>query len=396
MDDFRQTFLADSITDLDFLRKNLTGDFAENRRAAFRTVHTVKGGLQTFGWHNAARLAAEIEGILSGYGEFSDRNLLLESLAQLSEMMRSEKVELSDELLEKLHAAQTQKTENRMVFTRLPPEIYQKLSPSEQKTMLFAIGDKKNIFSAEVCFETSKFAADYRNLRQILEQKCEIIAALPSEKFREAGKIGFQIFLAGEINVREMKLLTKNFAARITLCDYTGTAPNEWLAMLSRVQNYGEKLASAANKKILVSVFSDQSEVSGAVVKNIFDLLLHLIRNAVDHGVAQSGSIEVVIFHQEDGWHISCADDGEGVDLVKLRRRAIEKQIIAGEDALDEQQTLELIFASELSTAENVTETSGLGVGLDAVKTLVEKLNGKISVKSDRSGTVFEIFMPNE
>ncbi len=396
MDDFRRTFLADSIKNLEVLRENLNDNPAENRRQAFRTIHTVKGGLQTFGWQNAARFAAQIEDILSVDSDFPDRNLLIESIAQLGEMMRSDETELSAELLAKLHAAQPKKIEYKVAVTRIPSGTYKKLSPSEQKTMRSAVSQEKNIFSAEVAFKTATFAADYRNLRQILEQKSEIIAALPSEKFRDAGEIGFQIFLAAAANIEELQKLTENLSNKIILRDYLRTAKNDWLEMLTSLESYGENIASAARKKINFSIFSSEHEVSGASVKNFFDILIHLIRNAVDHAVVKTGNIEIQITKKADGWHISFADDGRGVDLEKLRARAIEKKLISAADILDERQTLELIFASELSTAEQVTETSGRGVGLDAVKNTVEKLNGEISVTTGESGTTFKIFLPNE
>ena len=93
--------------------------------------------------------------------------------------------------------------------------------------------------------------------------------------------------------------------------------------------------------------------------------------------------------------HLTFADDGNGVDLAAIRLRAVEKDLISDDDVLSDEQTLELIFAPELSTLETATEISGRGVGLDAVKDTVEKIYGKISVKSRKTlGTTFEIFLP--
>ena len=93
--------------------------------------------------------------------------------------------------------------------------------------------------------------------------------------------------------------------------------------------------------------------------------------------------------------HLTFADDGKGVDLAKLRSRAIEKNLISKDAVLSDEQILELIFAPEISTLETATEISGRGIGLDAVKNTVEKINGKISVKSRKTlGTTFEIFLP--
>jgi two-component system chemotaxis sensor kinase CheA len=103
------------------------------------------------------------------------------------------------------------------------------------------------------------------------------------------------------------------------------------------------------------------------------------------------------LFDESDGLYLSVADDGKGIDLLKVRARAVEKDLISDDDLPDEPQLLELIFASEFSTAERVTEISGRGVGLDAVRNQVEKMNGKISVRNRKTnGTIFEIFLPYE
>ena len=94
---------------------------------------------------------------------------------------------------------------------------------------------------------------------------------------------------------------------------------------------------------------------------------------------------------------IRVSDDGRGIDLDKIRAKAVEKNLIQAEEKLSDEATLELIFQSEFSTAPKVSEISGRGVGLDAVKNAVENADGKIKVKSKiNEGTSFEIFLPEK
>ena len=234
-------------------------------------------------------------------------------------------------------------------------------------------------------------------MREILSEKGEIIAALPGGKFDNSGKIGFQIFFAAGESIENLQKNLKDFAVEISLHNCANDDSDGLYKVFSSIAAHGENIANAANKTVEISIIANDADVSGAMRKTIFDILLHLVRNAVDHAIAENGTIEIRVFREDDGWQISVADDGKGVNLEKIRARAIEKKLISPEDILDERQTLELIFASELSTAETVTEISGRGVGLDAVKNAVEKSNGKISVRRRKlKGTIFEIFLPDK
>ena len=397
MDDFRQIFLAESITNLTVLREDLAAGFNQKRRDAFRKIHTVKGGLQTFGWQNAAQLAAELENILSKNDEFSDKNLFLEGVAKLIESLQTNEMNSSADLIERLQNSNKTTTRSEIFLTRIPLKIFKSFSPTEQNAVIFALRESKNIFSVTIGFEPANFADEYRNLRNILDEKDEIIAALPSEKYRNSGKIGFQIFFASSATVENLQIFLADFPVEISAYNCPKDASRDLFEIFSSIAGHGKNIADGANKTVDFSIIANDAKVSGAMRKTIFDILLHLVRNAVDHAIAENGKIEIRAFKAETLWQISVADDGKGVNLAKIRARAIEKKLISPEDILDERQTLELIFASELSTAETVTEISGRGVGLDAVKNAVENSHGKISVRRRKQkGTIFEIFLPEE
>jgi two-component system chemotaxis sensor kinase CheA len=144
------------------------------------------------------------------------------------------------------------------------------------------------------------------------------------------------------------------------------------------------------------------------MIEDLADPLIHLIRNAVDHGVednderlaAGKPSKSVVRLEaRQEGDHIVLiiADDGRGMSAERIRAKAIEKGLITEEEAntLDERQSLHLIFLPGFSTKTQVSDVSGRGVGMDVVKTNIQKLNGNIDIRSEPGkGSVFIISLP--
>jgi two-component system chemotaxis sensor kinase CheA len=133
---------------------------------------------------------------------------------------------------------------------------------------------------------------------------------------------------------------------------------------------------------------------------------VHLIRNMVDHGIEpptdreiqqkpRAGSVKIDIQSTPEGIQIRFSDDGRGISLQTLKQKAQEKGIIPEDSEPDEEELLQLLFVQSLSTAEEVSNVSGWGVGLSAVKETVNHYKGKISVTTKlNAGTTFEIVLP--
>ncbi len=398
MTDFRQNFLAESINNLTILQKELTLDFTDNlRRDIFRTIHTIKGGAQTLGLQNAAEIAEELENILSNSTKSADKNLLVEGMEVLTNSLRQNDTDSHTDFIKKLQNANQKTAKSSILLAKIPSEVFKKFSEQERKATISALREGKNIYCAEVGFEVSTFADRYRNLRKILGEKSEIIASLPSEKHKSAGKIGFRIFLASREPAENLQKSVKEFDAEISSHACAENDSKDLYEMLSQIAAHGEDIAENIGKEINLTILSNDIRLSAGRTKAFFDILIHLVRNAVDHAIERSGAIEIRFFEEDEGLYLSVADDGKGIDLQKVRARAVEKNLISDDHFPNEQETLELIFAPELSTAESVSEISGRGVGLDAVKTAVEKMDGKISVRNrNAKGAIFEIFVPVE
>ena len=167
-------------------------------------------------------------------------------------------------------------------------------------------------------------------------------------------------------------------------------------------------LARALGKDIELVLEGEDTELDRALIDDLGDPLIHLIRNAIDHGVelpeervaaGKPACSTVRLSARQEGDHISITirDDGRGMNPEALRRKAFEKGLMDADDVdrLDAAQCLELVFLPGFSTKDEVSSISGRGVGMDVVKTGIEKLNGRIDIESETGiGTTFRISLP--
>jgi two-component system chemotaxis sensor kinase CheA len=167
-------------------------------------------------------------------------------------------------------------------------------------------------------------------------------------------------------------------------------------------------LARQLGKDVELVLAGEETEVDKTMIEDLADPLIHLIRNAVDHGVEDPAEREaagkpvksvVRLEARQEGDHIVLivADDGKGMSAERIRAIAVEKRLISEEEAntLDERQSFNLIFLPGFSTKAQVSSVSGRGVGMDVVRTNIQKLNGSIDIRSEPGrGTVFLISLP--
>ena len=167
-------------------------------------------------------------------------------------------------------------------------------------------------------------------------------------------------------------------------------------------------LARQLGKDVELVLAGEETEVDKTMIEDLADPLIHLIRNAVDHGVESpeermaSGKPTKSVVRLEarqEGDHIVLiiADDGRGMSAERIRAKAIEKGLISEEEAntLDERQSLNLVFLPGFSTKTQISDVSGRGVGMDVVKTNIQKLNGSVEIRSEPGkGSVFIISLP--
>ncbi|MEO1765870.1 chemotaxis protein CheA [Thiobacter aerophilum] len=167
-------------------------------------------------------------------------------------------------------------------------------------------------------------------------------------------------------------------------------------------------LARSLGKEVELILEGEDTEIDKTMIEDLNDPLVHLVRNAVDHGVdspeerlaaGKPAKSVIKLSAQQVGDHIviEIADDGRGIRPDVIRRKALEKGLIDVETAnsLDERQSLNLIFLPGFSTKDQISDVSGRGVGMDVVKTNITRLNGRIDIRSVvGQGTTFTITLP--
>jgi len=176
--------------------------------------------------------------------------------------------------------------------------------------------------------------------------------------------------------------------------------------VFSRYPRLVRDFCRKSGKKIELVIKGEETELDKTVIEVIGDPMTHIIRNCVDHGIEEpekrraagkneTGTITLNAYHEGNHIAIIVSDDGEGLDLEKIRNKAREKGLIGEKEELSPRDLANLIFLPGFSTADKVTDISGRGVGMDVVKKAITNLGGTIDVKTQRGeGTSFIIRLP--
>lgn len=167
-------------------------------------------------------------------------------------------------------------------------------------------------------------------------------------------------------------------------------------------------LSQESGKKVRLEIYGADTELDKTVVDAMGDPLMHLIRNAVDHGIEppeeriklgkpEEGLIKLSAYHEGNNIYIEVEDDGAGINVEKVKQKAIERGLVSEEtvNRMSEEDIYNLLFIPGFSTSEKITDISGRGVGMDVVKRRVEELNGTIRIESKLGrGTKVTIRLP--
>jgi two-component system chemotaxis sensor kinase CheA len=165
-------------------------------------------------------------------------------------------------------------------------------------------------------------------------------------------------------------------------------------------------LSKKSGKKVDLIMEGADTEIDRNMVDSIYDPLVHMMRNSVDHGISppadrekvgkpETGTVFLRAYQKGGSMMIEIEDDGEGLNTQKIRKKAIERGLISESENLSDFELNNLIFLPGFSTADKITDVSGRGVGMDVVKKAVEKLRGKVEVQSQSGkGSLFMIRLP--
>lgn len=230
--------------------------------------------------------------------------------------------------------------------------------------------------------------------------------------------------LTGELTIAKIQLMqiVQSHKAKaleeisITLDRLTSTLQDEIMQtrllpasyILDAFNRVVRDLSKRQNKEVELEISGGDIELDRIVLDEIGDPLIHLLRNAIDHGIEApeerivkgknpKGKISLIVSRQKGQIYIEVIDDGKGVDLAAVRQSALEKGLLSEAEAasLDEKKVLDLIAMPGFSTAKEVTDISGRGVGLDVVKIKIESLGGRLDFETKQDkGTRFLLTLP--
>ncbi|MCI2255453.1 chemotaxis protein CheA [Domibacillus sp. PGB-M46] len=254
--------------------------------------------------------------------------------------------------------------------------------------------------------KSSKQAASNKTIRVNIE-RLDILMNLFEELVIDRGRLES---ISAELNHTELNETVERMS-RIS-GDLQNIILNMRMVPVETVFNRFPKLVRQLSrdlgKQINLEIIGAETELDRTVIDEIGDPLVHLIRNAGDHGIEMpevrlskgkpaEGTIKLKAYHSGNHVFIEIEDDGAGINKDRVLQKALDKGIVTEEQALGmtDRQIFELIMASGFSTAEVISDLSGRGVGLDVVKTTIESLGGSITIDSQEgAGSIFSIQLP--
>ena len=177
-------------------------------------------------------------------------------------------------------------------------------------------------------------------------------------------------------------------------------------SVFQRMPRLVREVAAATGKKVRLVLHGEETEIDKTVIEQLYDPLVHMMRNSVDHGVeppddrvaagkAAEGTVRLSAGHAGGRILIEISDDGKGINRERVFQKAVSKGLIPADLSLTESQIDDLVFLPGLSTVDQVSNISGRGVGMDVVRSNIQRMGGRVSIKSTPGrGSVFTLALP--
>ena len=430
MDDLTREFLIESQEGLDRMERCLT-DLEERPRNTdllaeiFRSVHTIKGTTGFLGFKRLERLAHAGENLL---GLLRDEKLLadaavitallqlLDGLRAILKIIETESGEgVGDDaaLIARLEELQAPARSRKPVYAKAgaPPNGFPGSEPAALEPLAAAVPSLSTPVSAPA--EATPAAAISAPVADTGKGRTQAAGTTAESTLRvDVALLNRMMNLVGEL------VLTRNQVLQATAADPNMTVLSRRLDMVtadlresvmkarmqpvsnvfSKIPRMVRDLSQSLDRRVCLQMEGQETELDKSLLEAIKDPLTHAVRNALDHGIEPpavrqaagkdpEGMLRLRASHEGSHVIIEVSDDGAGIAVEKVRQKAIERGIITSERAalLGERELLQLVFLPGFSTAATVTNVSGRGVGMDVVRTNVEKIGGKVEIDS-RSG----------
>lgn len=438
MKDVLKDFLQESFENLDRVDSELIEleEQPDNRdllSSIFRSMHTIKGTCGFFGFEKLEKVTHIGENLLVKLrdGEYSMNEEIATGLLAMVDAVRV----MLHEISEKGHDG-----------TKRYRKLIELLSELKDNGQLASAGDLKSVEKSSASPGNDKSMEEDAGEKPTVVAKKPVVvepvaaesvpkeAAAPAEK-PVATVVEASIRVDVPVLDSLMNLVGELVLARNQIVEYVGAHENTQVVaaaqrlnlitselqegvMQTRMQpihsvwaklpRVVRDLSRACGKQIRVEMEGKSTELDKSLIEAMKDPITHLVRNSVDHGIElpedrvaagkpAEGVLLLRAFHEGGQVHIEIADDGAGIRAERILKKAVENGVVSSEQAsrMSEQDICKMIFLPGLSTAEKVTNISGRGVGMDVVKTNIEKISGAIDLDTEVGrGTVFKIRVP--
>jgi two-component system chemotaxis sensor kinase CheA len=441
MDEIIKEFLVESNDNLDQLDHDLVElekDPASHELLGriFRAIHTVKGTSGVLGYGKLESVAHVGESLLS---RMRDGKLVLN--AEITTALLS----MVDAVRQILGAIESTGAEGYGDYSGIIARLKELLEEKPVTPEASRMGEllMKNAAVSPAAIDAAleqQQAGDPRKIGEILVERGEVHPQAVLEALKSQSEVGSQVSggsirvdvnlldklmnLVGELVLARNQIL--QFTVTMNDSNFLGTAQRLNLittelqegVMKTRMQPIGNvwnkfprvvrDLAMQFGKQLRIEMEGSETELDKTIIEAIKDPLTHIVRNAVDHGIElpqqrmangkpAEGRLTLRAFHEGGQVNIEIADDGAGLNLERLKQKAVERGMVSSEQAtrMTEREITNLVFLPGFSTAQQVTNVSGRGVGMDVVKTNIEKIGGTVDVHSTAGqGTTLKIKIP--
>jgi len=386
----------------------------------FRTIHTIKGTSGFLAFSTLERITHQAETLLSqlrdGQRELSPPlvSLILETVDATRKVLASieasgeEGPDSFEDLTERLRAAAQSAAEP--AGQPAPPQAGSQTAPPEDNAAPEPPEDKK----PEEDATKSSAVADATKSSAVADANIRVGVGLLDKLMDLVGELVLIRNQILQFNTEREDAALNATSQRLNLI----TTELQEGVMKTRMQPIGmvwnklprvvRDMAVAMGKQIRLDMDGAETELDRTIIEAIKDPLVHLVRNSCDHGIESpevraragkppQGRLSLRAYHEGGQVNIEISDDGAGIDVARVKQKAIEKGILRPEQAekLSDREALNLIFQPGFSTAQTVTNVSGRGVGMDVVKSHIEKIGGVVDLFSrPGEGTTVKLKIP--
>jgi two-component system chemotaxis sensor kinase CheA len=397
MDDLIKEFLIESNENLDLLDRSLVilekdPTSKETLAQIFRTIHTIKGTSGFLAFANLEKLAHAGESLLS---DLRDAKLVIDPEITTCLLKMGDAIRRIIAHIEK--TGQEANEDNADLIAALSalrektPAPLAKPAVEEAKPSVEASGQRVQTLSDSIIRVDVSLLDRLMNLAgELVLARNQILQSLSEDP----------AFVAA---AQHLNLITTELQASVMK---TRMQPigNVWEKFPRVVRD----LSQACGKRVKLEMLGKETELDRTIIEAIKDPLTHLLRNSIDHGIEtpaarieagkpEEGRLTLRAFHESGKVNIEIVDDGCGINAARVKQKAIEKGLVTVEKAarLSDRETFNLIFLPGFSTAEKITNVSGRGVGMDVVKTNIEKIGGTVDISSiEGQGCSIKIRIP--